>query len=162
MKKAIILCYSFEGYTLQMATFIKENLNIDLHEIKPLDELKSKGFYKYIWGGRQVVFKKKPELKPFDIDFDAYDLIFLGSPIWAGTFAPAIRTILEDGIFKDKEVAYFYTHEGGAGKALVRGEKAINMFNSYIGSLSLLNHVKNLESNKNLIISWAHEMIESK
>jgi flavodoxin len=92
MSKALVLCYSFEGYTLQMANYIKDALQIEVIEIKPLNELKTKGFYKYIWGGRQVVFKKKPELSPIDVDFDLYDTIFIGSPIWAGTYAPPIRT----------------------------------------------------------------------
>ena len=60
MSKAIILCYSFEGYTLKMANYIKEALDIDLIEVKPLDELQTRGFYKYVWGGRQVVSKKNP------------------------------------------------------------------------------------------------------
>jgi flavodoxin len=160
MSKALVLCYSFEGYTLQMANDIKDALQIEVLEIKPLNELKTKGFYKYIWGGRQVVFKKKPELSPLDVDFNLYDTIFIGSPIWAGTYAPPIRTLLEDGMLKIKKIAYFYTHEGGASKAALRGQQAIDIHNKFIGSLSILNKVSKLEDNRNEIIAWAKSMLE--
>jgi flavodoxin len=160
MSKALVLCYSFEGYTLQMANDIKDALQIEVLEIKPLNELKTKGFYKYIWGGRQVVFKKKPELSPLDVDFNLYDTIFIGSPIWAGTYAPPIRTLLEDGMLKGKKIAYFYTHEGGASKAALRGQQAIDIHNKFIGSLSILNKVSKLEDNRNEIIAWAKSMLE--
>jgi multimeric flavodoxin WrbA len=45
--------------------------------------------------------KIKPKLEPINVDFQAFDVIFLGSPIWAGTYAPPIKTLLEDGIFKE-------------------------------------------------------------
>jgi flavodoxin len=160
MSKALVLCYSFEGYTLQMANFIKEALQIEIIEIKPSNELKTKGFYKYIWGGRQVIFKKKPELKPIQVDFDLYDTIFIGSPIWAGTYAPPIRTLLEDGLLKNKKIAYFYTHEGGASKASIRGKQTIEIHNKFIGSLSILNKASMLDQNKNEIILWSKKMLE--
>lgn len=160
MSKALVLCYSFEGYTLQMANFIKEALQIELIEVKSINELKSKGFYKYIWGGRQVVFKKKPQLSPIDVDFDLYDTIFIGSPIWAGTYAPPIRTLLEDGMLKGKKIAYFYTHEGGASKAASRGQQAIEIHNKFIGSLSILNKATMRDQNKDEIIAWSKKMLE--
>ncbi|BCR35144.1 flavodoxin family protein [Mariniplasma anaerobium] len=160
MSKALVLCYSFEGFTLQMANFIKEALQIEVIEIKPLNELKTKGFYKYIWGGRQVVLKKKPELSPLDVDFDLYDTIFIGSPIWAGTYAPPIRTLLEDGMLKGKKIAYFYTHEGGASKAASRAKQTIEIHNKFIGSLSILNKVALLDQNKDEIIAWSKSMLE--
>jgi flavodoxin len=161
MSKALVLCYSFEGYTLQMANFIKEALQIEVIELKPLNEIKTRGFYKYIWGGRQVVFKKKPKLFEIEVNFDLYDTIFIGSPIWAGTYAPPIRTLLEDGMLKGKKIAYFYTHEGGASKASIRGQQTIEIHNKFLGSLSILNKKSMLNQNKNDIIAWSKKMIEN-
>lgn len=160
MSKALVLCYSFEGYTLQMANFIKDALQIEVIEIKPLNELKTKGFYKYLWGGRQVVFKKKPELAPLEVNFDLYDTIFIGSPIWAGTYAPPIRTLLEDGMLKGKKIAYFYTHEGGASRAAIKGQHTIEIHNKFIGFLSIINKASMLDQNKKEIISWSKKMLE--
>lgn len=62
MSKPIILFYSFEGNTKRIAEFLEEELNIPCKQIKPKKDLSSKGFSKYIWGGSQVIIKKKPEL----------------------------------------------------------------------------------------------------
>ena len=47
-------------------------------------------------GGGQVAFKKIPELKPIDLDIDAYDEIILGSPIWNSKGVPAVNAFLKD------------------------------------------------------------------
>jgi len=39
--------------------------------------------------------KEKPELKAFDKDLDKYDLIFIGTPVWAFNYTPAIYTFFE-------------------------------------------------------------------
>ncbi len=41
-------------------------LEADIMECRPLKDISSKGFMKYVWGGRQVIFKKRPVLEPFD------------------------------------------------------------------------------------------------
>ena len=43
-----------------------------------------------------------------------------------------------------------------------KSSDTVELFNKYIGSLSLLNNDDHLKHNKKSIISWAHEMIESK
>jgi flavodoxin len=162
MGKALVLCYSFEGNTLNIAKAISAALQIDLYEIKPVKELKSTGFSKFIWGGRQVVLQKKPELLPITIDLSTYDLVFLGSPIWVGTFAPAIKTLLEDGLLHDKKIAYFYTHEGGAKNASEKGKKSIEKYNQFIGSISLLDVMKQPDVCKDEAVKWATQILKIK
>ena len=58
MSKILILSYSFEGNTRRISKFLSDKLNIPYKEIKPVKDLKSKGFSKYIWGESQVVMKK--------------------------------------------------------------------------------------------------------
>ncbi|MBN2899913.1 MAG: hypothetical protein JXO44_14180 [Clostridia bacterium] len=41
-----------------------------------MKEIASKGFGKFLWGGRQVVMGKTPEIEPLASDFSTYDLIF--------------------------------------------------------------------------------------
>lgn len=91
--KTLILYYSFEGNTEYVATKLASYLDADFQKVVPVKELKSKGFSKYIWGGRQAFMKeKKPAIAPLEKNYKDYDLILIGTPIWAFTYAPPIRT----------------------------------------------------------------------
>lgn len=158
--KAIVLCYSFEGNTLRVSEILGKEFNLEVYQIKPEKDLKSKGFSKFLWGGRQVILGKKPQLEPLSFSIDEVDFIFLGSPIWAGTFAPAIKTLLETGILKNKKIAYFYTHEGGASRARLLGEKAINIHNHFVGAYSIKNVIKGDFSWLQDFLSWGRNVLE--
>lgn len=117
MKNTLVVFYSLEGHTAHIAQLIKEKLNCDILEIKPKKEIKSKGFMRYFWGGRQVKMNQEPELEPIDTDFKKYDTILLGSPIWAWSVAPPIRTLLKGEYLKGKNIYLFYSFDGSNGKA---------------------------------------------
>lgn len=67
----------------------------------------------------------KPELVAFDKDPAAYDLLVIGTPVWAWTFTPAIRSFFAQAALKDKKIALFCTHEGSPGKTLEHMEKKL-------------------------------------
>lgn len=46
-------------------------------------------------------------------NLDGYDVVFLGSPIWYGTYALPVETFLKGNPLADKVVAPFCTHGGG-------------------------------------------------
>lgn len=160
MKKALVLYYSFEGNTKKVAEVLAESLNADIEEVKPVKELKSKGFSKFIWGGSQVVMGKKPEIVELQSDLSIYDIVFVGSPIWAGTFAPPVKTLLEDKI-SNKKIAYFYTHDGGYKKATEKGKETIVIKNQFLGAIDLQTISKNWEVSKEKIIHWGKEILEN-
>jgi len=160
MKKALVLYYSFEGNTKKVAEVLAESLHADIEEIKPVKELKSKGFSKFIWGGSQVVMGKKPEIVELQSDLSIYDIVFVGSPIWAGTFAPPVKTLLEDKI-SNKKIAYFYTHDGGYKKATEKGKETITLKNQFLGAIDLQTISKNWEVSKDKIILWGKEILEN-
>ncbi len=156
MKKSLVVYYSFEGHTKHIADVIAKELNADILRIKPVEELKSKGFGKYFWGGAQVYMKKIPTLEPFDIDFDSYDSIFLGSPIWALTITPPIKSFLMGEYLKDKDVYFFYTHDGGPGKVESIVRKSIEKENRLISTQSIINKKSGIEEIDQQVISWIH------
>ncbi len=162
MKKAIVLYYSFEGSTKKVAKYLAEHLDIDIHEIKPVKEIPTKSFIKYIWGGGQVVMKSKPAIEELKLSLDDYDMIFLGTPIWAGTFAPPIHSLLEKKFMANKSIAYFYCHEGGASRAENAAKVAIEKNNQYLGAFGCLNIKKNFESIKVDLLAWAMKIVDQK
>lgn len=155
MPKQLILFYSFEGSTKMVAEYLSKELNIQCEEIKPIKNLKSKGFIKYPLGVSQVIFKKKPELHPIKANLQEYDTIFIGSPIWAGSFVPAIRTLLQTGILKNKNIAFFYTHEDGPGNAEDKIKESVEINNKLISSYGVANVKREFEGVKSLMLDWA-------
>ena len=56
---------------------------------------------------------------------DGYDVVFIGSPIWYGTYAPPVAEFFKTHSFAGKTVVPFCTHGGGgAGRYFVDVRKA--------------------------------------
>ena len=84
------------GNTKLIAEKIAGDLNADLIEIFPENSYPDKGFRKYFWGGKSAVMGDKPKLMPYEFSADKYDTIVFGTPVWAATFTPPIRTFIEE------------------------------------------------------------------
>ena len=137
MKTAVIY-YSYEGNSALIAKTIKATINADIFELKTADTKKRKGFAKYVWGGAQVIFRKKPALIPFSIDLNAYDLIILGTPVWAGSPAPAMNSFLSKTTITGKNLALFCCYAGGKGKVFDKF-KALLPGNTIAGEIDFVN-----------------------
>jgi len=66
---------------------------------------------KYFRGGKQIMMKETPKLKPYHIELDTYETIYLGTPVWAFTYTPAIRSFLKQTHLHNKKIILFCTHE---------------------------------------------------
>ena len=95
-------------------------------------------------GGFLAAIKHKPKLVDYDADVSAYDEIVVGSPIWNGTFACPINTVLAETDFSNKKLS-FVLYSGG-GKA----PKAVKKINEKYGCdvLELKQPNKHLEEAK--------------
>ncbi|HPE67926.1 MAG TPA: flavodoxin [Thermotogota bacterium] len=160
MSKVLILFYSYEGQTREIARIIADELHADLAEVKPVKERKTKGFAKYLWGGSQVVMKKKPALQPLERNPEQYDTLFVGTPVWASTFAPPVKSLLEDGLLQDKKIAFFYTHLGGPGKTEQNAREVLSKNNTFLGALGCANVAKHLQELRPQVVQWAQQMLE--
>jgi len=113
--KKLVVYYSFEGGTKVIGDAIAEEIGADILELKLWREVKKKEYMKTYIGPKQVLMKTTPILKQFEIDPLEYDLIIIGSPIWGGTFSPAIRTFLTLEKFNDKKIGLYYCYAVKAG-----------------------------------------------
>ena len=66
-----------------------------------------------IRGHGAAVLGKALNLTPYRFAPTLYDLIILGTPVWAGTFAPPLRTFLRANSLAGKHVALFACCSGG-------------------------------------------------
>ena len=100
-----------KGNTHVAAELIQELCNADLYEIKSVNP------YPYEYKACVEVSKEeiktnaRPELAE-DIDVSAYDVVFVGFPIWCGTMPMPVWTFLEKHDFTGKVLMPFSTHEG--------------------------------------------------
>jgi hypothetical protein len=111
-------------------------LALQLEENKP-----RKGLAKYVWGGRQVVLNQRPTLKPYTFDSTVYDLLIIGTPVWAGSPAPALDTFLEQTRITGKKIALFCCCAGGKGKVFDKLKKSLSG-NTFVGEIAFINPSK--------------------
>lgn len=136
--KTLVIYYSYEGSTALIAETIKAALDADVFEIKTRDTKKRTGFAKYVWGGFQVLTHKKPALLPVSTDINAYDLIILGTPVWAASPAAPIFSFLSGTKITGKKIALFCCNAGGKGKVFEK-LRALLPGNTFAGEIDFVN-----------------------
>ncbi|MFH1472213.1 MAG: hypothetical protein ABIF85_04880 [Nanoarchaeota archaeon] len=57
--------------------------------------------------------REKPALLPFDKDPKDYDMIFIGTPVWAFSYSAPFNTFFHETELKNKKIALFICHGGG-------------------------------------------------
>jgi flavodoxin len=160
MKKVLVVYYSLDGATAMIAQKLALTLEADIFALKPLKDFNHKGFIKYLMGGFQVIRKQKPELNKINLDFNKYDLIFIGTPVWAGSFTPAIRTLIDSNLITNKLVYLFFTHGGGNNHVLEDAKQILEKNNTFGGGLGFLSVKKNPGNRLNAAQQWATSIID--
>ena len=111
--KPLVLYYSQTGTTKYVAEEIQKNLGADIQSIE-LDKPYDGDFQQTI--ARCQEEKQKgvlPTLKPFKVDVKKYNIIYLGYPIWFGTYAPPIEALIKQEDFAGKTIVPFCTFGSG-------------------------------------------------
>ena len=108
--KALLLFYSRTGTTRKVAGEISASLSCAYDQEELVDRKKRTGIIGWLKGGRDAQTRKLTELEPLRHDPSCYDLVIVGTPVWAGKMTPAIRTFLLENKGKMTEVALFATH----------------------------------------------------
>ena len=160
--KALVIYYSLEGTTRLFAQTIAQAIGADLCELKLKKDINPNGFMKYFWGGKQVFQKQTPELEPLCKEPQDYDLIILGTPVWAFNFTPAIRSFFKllkspdtTPKIKGKKVAVFCCHEGNKNQTLENMVSELSG-NQVLGEIDFLNSSKiDTENNLQKARDWA-------
>ncbi|MFP4567331.1 MAG: flavodoxin [Candidatus Woesearchaeota archaeon] len=137
-KKVLVAYYSRTGNTKKVAEYLAKYKEFDIDEIKTDNRLGVKG---YIKSAYESVTDKKPKIN-YKKNPKNYDLIIIGTPIWANTIASPIRTYIEK--CKNKEVIAFSTLGGkNPGKSFEEFSKNITEFKG-------MTHIqtKNIKQNK--------------
>ncbi|MDR0557869.1 MAG: flavodoxin [Treponema sp.] len=149
--KTLVVYYSYEGNVALAAEVIKQKLRdssnarrpeeADIFRIEVEHERRFKSFLKYLWGGKQILLKKTPILKPRALDFDRYDLLIFGSPVWASSPAPAITAFLKQLPVSGKKTAVFCCCAGSKGRTLEIMKSCLSK-NTVVGEIAFINPLR--------------------
>ncbi|HTY13601.1 MAG TPA: flavodoxin [Candidatus Omnitrophota bacterium] len=120
--KALVAFYSRTGNTKKAAEAIAKELGADLEEI--IDHNKRSGIIGWLYAGRDAMKRMLTAIDKPKKDPAAYDLVILGSPLWAfRSYAPAVRTYMTENRGAFKKVAFFLTKGGSAGDKAIADMK---------------------------------------
>ena len=113
--KILVAYYSMGGNTRAIAEKVARALRADVIEIKTVKDYPDDYDVLLSLAEKEVASGYIPALQPVAIDWDKYDAILLGSPVWWSSFAPAMKKFLTNYNWKGRVVYPFVTHEGTIG-----------------------------------------------
>lgn len=118
--KTLVLYYSQTGATKSVAEELAGQLGCDIAAIEPVSPYDGDYQSTVARWMQEVKDSIKIELKPLAVNLDEYDRIFLGFPIWGGTYALPMASFLSDNSLRGREIIPFATFgSGGIEKAAV-------------------------------------------
>ena len=118
--KVLVLYYSQTSNTGAVARQIADLLGADIEEIKAVEPYDG-DFQATIQRCLQEREEGKlPEIHKLSSDLGAYDYIFLGYPVWFGTYAPPVITLLGQIDLAGKKVVPFCTFGSGGLESSVK------------------------------------------
>ena len=116
MSKKLVAYFSATGRTAKVAKLLAEVLGADIFEIQPnvpytkadLNWLNKKSRSSVEMNNKTF----RPEIAGSNVNLDAYDVVFLGFPIWWYVAPTIINTFLESSDFSGKKIILFATSGG--------------------------------------------------
>lgn len=110
--KTLIVYFSRTGMTRKVAEELKIKLNADIEEIT--DPTDRRGMLGYLKCGKEAMQKISAPINPIKSDFNGYDLVIVGTPIWGWNICSPIRGLMVKYGQTMKKIAVFCT-QGGSG-----------------------------------------------
>ena len=122
--KILVVVYSRTETTLSVAEKIASELQADIEVIE--DKTDRKGILSVLRSGYEALRKEIPPIAEPKYNPSDYELIIIGTPIWAGRMSSPVRAYLSRFRGHFQQVAFFATSAGsGHRKALAEmGELA--------------------------------------
>ncbi|MBO4315108.1 MAG: NAD(P)H-dependent oxidoreductase [Prevotella sp.] len=118
--KVLVVYYSQTSNTKTVAQEIATRLNADMEEIVAVNPYDG-DFQATI--ARCMEEREEgitPEIKPLSADIAKYDVVFIGFPVWFGTYAPPVAAFLDKVDLSGKKVVPFCTFGSGGLESSVK------------------------------------------
>ena len=111
--RILVAYYSLTGKTERVANAVAEASGGQLYRIQVAKAYPDNAKERYDVLEQEIEDNYLPPLKATDVNPENYDIIFLGSPVWAGHISQPVKSFLVKYNLKGKRVIPFVTHSGG-------------------------------------------------
>lgn len=112
--RVLVVYFSYSGRTLQVAAEIARGCGADLEEI--LEARPHAGAWTALKATWESLIGATPPIEPPTNDPSNYDLVILGTPVWAGRMASPVRSYITLNAKHFKRVAFFCAEGAGGDK----------------------------------------------
>ena len=112
-QKVLVLYYSQTGTTQALAEQLQRQLGADIERIEAVVPYDGDFQATIERSGKERESGEVPELKPLQANLDDYDVVFIGYPIWFGTYAMPVATLVKENDFAGKTIVPFCTFGSG-------------------------------------------------
>jgi flavodoxin len=158
--KSLIVYYSRSGNARFVAQTVAAEVGADVEEV--IDLKKRSGALGFLIGGIDARRGKGTKISPTTKSPADYELIIIGTPVWAGRPSPAIATYLKKNDLSGKKVAVFFAQGGKKPQVkAINQTKALMPKSDYIGHLSIVNALASKEESEKQITEWCKTLTAS-
>lgn len=113
-KSALVIFYSRTGHTGAVARAVAEVMDADLEEIR--EPRRRRGWWRSLF---DILRGRTPPIEPLEHSPEKYDLVIVGSPVWASHMASPVLSFMQQQEGRFRKTGLFVTEGGrGGGKAL--------------------------------------------
>jgi flavodoxin len=105
--KVLVVYYSRTGSTRKLAEALARALQADIEPI--VDEKNRSGILGYLRSMFDALQKRDAPVKPMKTNPSSYDLVIIGTPIWAWSVSSPVRSYLSANRGHLPDVAFFCT-----------------------------------------------------
>lgn len=161
MGKTAVIYYSMSGNTDYVAKKISAITGADLIRISPEKKYPDSGFKKFLWGGKSAFMREEPELEDYVFEAADFDSVIIGTPVWASTFAPPVRTFIKENkdALKNKKLSVFVCFSGGGAEKAIEKLKKYLEIDAFAASLILIDPMeKETKDNDKLLDEFCNKI----
>ena len=151
MMKSLVVYYTRTGNAKFVAETIAAELGSDIEEI--VDLKKRAGKLGWMMAGKDASQEKQTQIGPTIRVPQDYDLIVLGTPVWAWKPTPAIRTYIAKNDLSGKKVALFFTMDSNL-KQAVEKTKALIPNATFVGDIAIPKALDKKDETEKQIADW--------
>ena len=151
--RSLVIFYSRTDKTRFVSKTLAKALKSDLREL--IDKDKRKGIFGFIKSGFDALMAKRADLLDPEFNIKGYDLVMIGTPVWASRPAPAMLTLFDNIDLKKKKVVIFCT--AGSDNA----QETLNIMSGYVknsgGDLVYMFYIKTGRVHESSIVKAAKD-----
>lgn len=111
--KTLVLYYSQTGTTKAVAEVIAAQTGADIEAFDAVEPYSGSFAETIARGQKEMAEGVLPEITPIQADLSKYDVIYIGYPVWFGTYALPVQKLLKEVDLSGKVVVPFCTFGSG-------------------------------------------------